>query len=236
MTLAERVAASYAERLRSFGSRAPGRFVEEVAGLLVVSLGVDESWGTIIPATEHAPDPAAVEAAMAWCRERGRVPQVVVRARDVALLDHLRPVDVLPTFAAEATSGDRALVVDRSPGLAEFHAVYGRAFGMRPGLARALVTAADLEASDVMHLVVRIDGAAVGCAQLRTGDALTYVSGVGVVPERQRQGIGTDVLAVCRAEAARLGSTHLWLNASERSAPFYDDIGFELVDTYVALS
>jgi hypothetical protein len=39
--LADRVAADYAGQLRSFGDRAPGRFVAAVAGLTVVSVGVD---------------------------------------------------------------------------------------------------------------------------------------------------------------------------------------------------
>ncbi|MDQ1705269.1 MAG: Acetyltransferase domain [Frankiaceae bacterium] len=236
MTLADRVAAAYAARLRSYGARAPGRFAVEVAGLLVVSLGVDEPWGLQIAALPDEPDPMAVDAAIAWCRERGRQPQVVVREQHRAGLSGLRQVEALPALVASAEVGDDAFEVGPPRDAAEFRAVYGPAFGMRPGLAEALVVDADLTTPDVAHLVARQDGVTVACAQLRDGEGMSYVSGVGVLPDRQRQGIGSSMLAACRSEAARRGCASVWLNASARSQPFYESIGFDLVDTHLALA
>jgi len=61
MALAERIAADYDARLRSFGERAPGRFVTEVAGLTVVGFGVDEPWGLQVSTIGTAVDAVAVE-------------------------------------------------------------------------------------------------------------------------------------------------------------------------------
>jgi GNAT superfamily N-acetyltransferase len=236
VTRADRVAAAYAGRLRSYGDRAPGRFALEVAGLLVVSLGVDEPWGLQVAALPDEPDPAAVDAAIAWCRERGRQPQVIVREQHRDALSGLRLVEELPALVAPTEGGDGRLDVGPARDAAEFRSVYGPAFNMRPGLAEALVVDADLTTPEVVHLVARDGGIAVACAQLRYGEGMGYVSGVGVLPDRQRQGIGSAMLAACRSEAARSGYESVWLNASPRSRPFYEGIGFELVDTHVALA
>src|SRR4051794_7609071 len=100
--LADRVAADYAVQLRSFGDRASGRFVVEVAGLTVVSIGVDQPWGMQVVATDTAVDPTSVAAAVDWCRTHGRSPQVVVRAADRGVLPSYAVVDELPALVAPA--------------------------------------------------------------------------------------------------------------------------------------
>jgi len=234
VSLADRVAADYAGRLRSFGERRPGRFAVEVAGLTVVSLGVDEPWGVQVVAMPDPPDHAAVVAAVAWCRERAHRPQVIVRERDRDALASYDVSEMLATLAAPAVGEQTLLLVEHAIDVGEFRHVYGAAFGMSAALVEALVVEDDLAA--LPHLLGRVGGRAVACAQVRAGERLAYVSGVGVRPEEQGRGYGTAMLAACRAEAARLGCERVWLNAAPRTAPFYEGIGFELVDTYVALA
>jgi GNAT superfamily N-acetyltransferase len=235
VTLADRVAGDYADRLRSFGERAPWRSTAEVEGLTVVSLGVDEPWGTqVVAIGPPAVDALAVAAAVAWCRARGSEPQVMVRARDRDTLPTYAVADELVALTAPADATQERLEVSPAWDLAEFRWVYSASFGMRPGLAESLVVAADLEA--VPHLLGRVDGRAVACAQVRAGHDLAYVSAVGVLPAYRSRGYGAAMLAACRAHAGGLGCELVWLNAAPRTAPFYEGIGFDAVDTHVALT
>ena len=234
MSVADVVAAAYGDRLRSFGERAPGRFVEEVAGLLVVSLGVDEPWGLQVVAMAPDPDPAAVDQAVAWCRAQGREPQVIVRERCRDLFPSLTVAEELGALVASAEGRQSLLDIEPARDLGEFRAIYSQSFGMAEGIVEALVVEADLEA--VPHLLGRVDGRGVACAQLRIDDRTGYISGVGVVPELQRRGYGSAMLAASRNEAGRRGCDLVWLNAGPHNVPFYVGIGFELVDTHVALN
>ena len=232
--VADLVAVAYGDRLRSSGERAPGRFVQEVAGLLVVSLGVDEPWGLQVAALAPDPQPAAVDEAVAWCRAQGREPQVVVRKRSRELFPAFTVDDELGALVAPAEGAQSLVEVELARDVVEFRAVYASSFGMPHQLVDALVVEADLHA--VPHLLGRVDGQAVACAQLRIGDRSGYVSGVGVVPEQQGRGFGSAMLAASREEAGRRGCDFVWLNAGPHNVPFYEGIGFELVDTHVALS
>ena len=232
-SLADLVAADYAARLRTFGERAPGRFVAEVAGLTIVSMGVDEPWGLQVVAMPDVPDPGDVTAAVAWCHERGRTPHLIVREQHRERLHTYDVALVNATLVAQTGARQDVLDVVRATDVDEFREVYASSFGMPPGLADALVVDADLRA--VPHLVGRVDGRAVACAILRPGRELGYVNGVGVIPGEQGRGFGTAMLAACRAEADLLGCRYVWLNAAPSTAPFYEGIGFERVDTYVAL-
>jgi ribosomal protein S18 acetylase RimI-like enzyme len=234
VSVADLVAADYADRLRTFGARAPERFVAEVAGLVVVGLGVAEPWGVQVAALDPDPDLAAVTAAVAWCRERGHDPQVVVRSRCRERFPDYAVVEELGALVAPAEAEQEMLAVETAGALEEFRAVYAAAFGMRPGVAEALVVEADLAA--VPHLIGRVDGRAVACAQLRIGAGRGFISGVGVMPGVQRLGYGSAMLAACRHEAGRRGCDLVWLNAGPANVPFYVGIGFALVDTHLALS
>ena len=233
MTLAERVAADYVRQLRSFGSGAAGREVDEVAGLTVVSLGVDEPWGLQVVATVGF-DPAAVAGAVEWCRDHGREPQVVVRAKDAERLATYRVVDELPALVAGGGGSQAVLDVTATDDVAEFREVYAASFGMSPALAAALVAPADLPAH--AHLLGRVGRRPVACAQIRPGPELAYVNGVGVLPSERGRGYGAAMMAACRVEATAQGCGLVWLNASLASLAFYEAIGFELVDTHLALA
>src|SRR4051794_27839939 len=231
---ADRVAADYDDRLSSYGDRAPGRYVAEVAGLVVVSLGVEAPWGVQVVATDARPDPIRVAAAVAWCRERGSDPQVRVRGRDREALATYRVVEELAALAALAGAEQDLLDVSRADDVEMFRALYAESFGMPPGLAQQLVVAADLDA--LPHMVGRVGGQPVVCAQVRAGRDLAYVGGVGVLPAHRRRGYGAAMLAACRQQAAALGCKTVWLNAEMRTAPFYEATGFEVVDTHLALA
>jgi len=231
--VADLIAGDYAERLRSFGDRAPGRFVEEVAGLVVVGLGVPEPWGVQVAALVPDPEPVDVATAVAWCHERDRDPQVVVRAKCRDRFPDHAVVEELGALVAPAEAHQDALAIELASDVAEFREVYGASFGMRPGVAEGLVVEADLDA--VPHLLGRVDGRPVACAQLRIGDGRGFISGVGVLPDVQGRGYGSAMLAACRDEAGRRGCDLVWLTAGPANVPFYVSIGFELVDIYVAL-
>lgn len=199
-----------------------------------MSLGVDEPWGLQVAALFPDPDPAAVDEAIAWCRSRGRDPQVVVRARCRDRFAAFAVADELGALVAPAQGTQTLLEIGQARDLAEFRAVYADSFGMTQAVVDALVVAADLVA--VPHLLGRVAGHAVACAQLRIGDRAGYISGVGVVPESQGRGYGSAMLAASRDEAHRRGCDLVWLNAGPHNVPFYERIGFELVDTHVALT
>lgn len=237
MTVAQLVAADYGDRLRSFGRRAPARFIHEVAGLTVVGVGVEEPWGVQIIAMPDRPDPAEVAAAIEWCRIEGHQPQVVVRAADRDLLPECAVADELPALVAPTAGVTQdTLTVSQATDVELFRAVYRESFAMRPGLVEALVVPADLAAEEVTHLLGWVDGRAVACAQLRHGAGRAHVSGLGVVPEQQRRGYGAAMLAAARHEALALGCELVWLNAAPGTVAFYEAIGFTQVDTYIALA
>ena len=234
MTLADRVAAEDGARLRSFGLGGPGRLVTEVAGLTVVFIGVDEPWGVQVEAMGVPVDADSVGEAVAWCRAREAEPLVRVRARDRDLLPAYTVVEELPVLVAPAGGRQDMLAVARSSDVEEFRGVYATSFGMSTVLAERLVVAADLQVHP--HLVGRVDGRAVACAQLRPGADMAYVNGVGVLPSERGRGFGAAMMTACAVAAGELGCELVWLHASGASLGFYEAIGFELVDTHLALA
>jgi ribosomal protein S18 acetylase RimI-like enzyme len=234
VTLAERVAAEDGARLRSFGTGAPGRFVREVAGLTVVAIGVEESWGVQIEAMGAPVDAGAVGEAVAWCRVRQLEPLVRIRACDRDALPAYDLVEELPVLVGSTDGTQDTWAVEAAGDLTEFRLVYATSFGMSAELAARLVVAADLAAHP--HLLGRVDGLAVACAQLRLGGDMAYVNGVGVLPSQRARGFGAAMMTACGAAAGERGCELIWLHASGASLGFYEAIGFELVDTHLALA
>jgi ribosomal protein S18 acetylase RimI-like enzyme len=240
VTPADRLAAAYTAVLLRHAERAPGRFARVVAGLPVLSLGLPERWANVVLALERPPDPSAVDEALAWLRHADVEGQVLVRQRDTVLLPSLLPVDLLPAYRAPVDlaaglAGGAAIEVVPATDAAVFARVYEAAFGMRPGLADALVAPADIGATGMTHLLARDGEELVGCALLRPAGGLGYVSAVGVLPERRGRGVGTALLAAGARRAAAEGCDGVWLHASRSSQQFYEGLGYELVDTHVAL-
>jgi ribosomal protein S18 acetylase RimI-like enzyme len=236
VTLGDQLASVYAESLRRWATRSSGRFAEEVAGLSVVSLGLPERWANTVVALAAEPEAAAVVEALGWFAARGLDAQAIVRERDVAALVTLRRVDELPAFVAPAASAQDVLSVVPAQDAAEFARIYAAAFAMRPGMAEALVVDADIGAPGMVHLVGRRDGEAVACALLQPADGLGQVSALGVLPAGQGRGFGTAMLAACGVTARAHGCDRIWLHASASSRGFYESLGFECVDTHVALA
>ena len=116
-----------------------------------------------------------------------------------------------------------------------FRAVYRDSFGMTSELVDALVVPADLDAAEVTHLLGAVAGRAVACAQLRHGSGRAHVGGLGVLPDVRRRGYGMAMLDACRQEADARGCGLVWLNGATGTVPFYERVGFKLVDTYSAL-
>ncbi|HET6818140.1 MAG TPA: GNAT family N-acetyltransferase [Mycobacteriales bacterium] len=235
MNLAERLAADYCDWLRAYGERAEGRFAVQVAGLTLVSLGVDEPWGLQLLAMPSPPDARAVPEAVAWCRgELRREPSVMVRAADRASLSTYRVVDEMPALVAPSGGDQHVLEIEVTDDADEFRDLYAATFEMPREPSAALVVGADV--GPHRHLVGRVGGRAVACAQVRPGPELAYVNGVGVLPAERGHGYGAAMMTACRVEARVHGCELVWLNASPTSVGFYEAIGFELVDTHVALA
>lgn len=237
MSDADLLAADYLHRLRTYAERDPSRYAVDVDGLLVAHMGVPAEWATHVAAVTGRPEPAAVERAVAFARDRGHEPWVLVRASDRDVLADLPVADELPAMIAPVGgSASSLLVVRPATSAAEFAEVYGDSFGMPEGQAEALVVPADLTTPSMSYLVGLTDGDVVACAQLRVNGPLGYVSALGVRPQQRSRGYGIAMLETCRARAAELGCDRVWLSASPRTAPFYRRLGFALVDTHVALS
>src|SRR3954453_20643619 len=139
MALADRVAADFGDRFRSFGDRAPGRFVVEVAGLTVISVGVDMPWAVQIIVMAAVVDVEAVASAVDWCRARGHEPQVRVRGASRAALPTYDVVEEVPALVAPATRGQSLLHVEAATELEAFRDVYASSFEMPRALADGLV-------------------------------------------------------------------------------------------------
>jgi GNAT superfamily N-acetyltransferase len=241
VTLADRLAAAYAEVLQRSASRGGDRSATTVCGLPVLSLGLPERWANVVLALDGPPNPSAVTEALASFTARGLEAQVMVREAYVGDLPHLATVDEMPAYVALAipqTMASRAdepieAVLDPQ----SFADVYGAAFQMRAGMAAALVDPGDMGAPGTVHLVARDTrrGMPVGCALLRIAGGLGYVSAVGVRPEHRGRGIGTALLDACSARAAEVGCSEVWLHATRSARAFYAGLGYELVDTHVAL-
>jgi ribosomal protein S18 acetylase RimI-like enzyme len=144
-------------------------------------------------------------------------------------------VEELPVLVAATAAGRQdSLAVGRATDVEEFRQVYARSFGMPADLAAGLVLPTDLQRHP--HLLGRVEDRPVACAQLRVGADLGYVNGVGVVPSERGRGLGAAMMTACAAAAAELGCELIWLHASGASLGFYEAIGFELVDTHLALA
>lgn len=74
--------------------------------------------------------------------------------------------------------------------------------------------------------VVDVDGAPAGMATLHDYDTMGYVALLGVLPQRQRLGIGRRIMEAVMAESERRGHTTLALESSDAGRRLYDELGF----------
>lgn len=77
-----------------------------------------------------------------------------------------------------------------------------------------------------VHALVRVDGAPVGTARMRTVDGAAKVERVAVLGERRGLGLGRALMEVLEAEAMRQGLGKAKLNAQTAVIPFYERLGY----------
>jgi len=81
--------------------------------------------------------------------------------------------------------------------------------------------------TDSLHLACYVGEQLAGCLVLRPVSAtVVQMRQVAVAPERQRQGIGTALVAFAEAVAREHGYTEMMLHARASAVPFYLRLGY----------
>jgi ribosomal protein S18 acetylase RimI-like enzyme len=83
-------------------------------------------------------------------------------------------------------------------------------------------------------LVLRVDGAAVGCARVTEAGGTAYVSGIAVRPEYRGRGLGRLISAAAVEHGVRAAGL-AWLHCEDYLAPLYEQLGLRRVTTHVDL-
>jgi ribosomal protein S18 acetylase RimI-like enzyme len=110
----------------------------------------------------------------------------------------------------------------------EFLAAYGAELA-------PLVTRHHLASPRMHHLVARIDGRPVGCAQVRRLGDTAYVSAITVDGAHRGRGIGA-ALTVAATERAAGEADLVWLHCTPRSRGLYERLGYEHVDDHALMA
>lgn len=80
--------------------------------------------------------------------------------------------------------------------------------------------------SGCVHVLARLEGAAVGTARLREVDGCAKAERVAVLARERGLGLGRALMDALEAEARRQRYTELILNAQEEVVPFYERLGY----------
>lgn len=240
LRLAEAVAA--AESARADLSEVGGEWAI-VEGIPCARLPVDYPWAVQAKAMSP-PTAGALGAALRWMARwspGGTGPHgcVVTRRRyaDHAVFDAagLQPALVLSAMVQVDAPDALTVVPDLDIGPArsveEFRVPF-RAFGTDLG---PLVTPRHLAAPSELHLVGRLGGAPVACAQIHCVAGTTYVSAVAVLPELRGLGVGTAISAAATKAARSRCAGPVWLHAEAHLHPLYRRLGYRVVDDHVQL-
>ena len=83
-------------------------------------------------------------------------------------------------------------------------------------------------------LVLRVDGAAVGCARVTEAGGTAYVSGIVVRPEFRGRGLGRLISAAAVEHGVRAAGL-AWLHCEDHLAPLYEQLGLRRLTTHVDL-
>jgi ribosomal protein S18 acetylase RimI-like enzyme len=154
-------------------------------------------------------------------------------------------LEVLPGMAApvepaaddppEAIAGLRFEQVREEPSLEAFGTLLGLAFDMPPAVVEPFLRLLGLGAGGdgagggtvVRNLVALDDGEPVACGSLVLAAGVAGLYNIGVLPGRQRQGIGTAMTAAIMAEGAASGAETAVLWSSAAGVRCYRRLGFE---------
>jgi ribosomal protein S18 acetylase RimI-like enzyme len=111
---------------------------------------------------------------------------------------------------------------------ADFLAVFGQELA-------PLITPGVLADPTQHHLVGRIAGQPVGCAQVREVMDTAYISGITVVPAYRGRGIGSAISAAATRFALTTHPRVVWLAAERHLHQMYGRLGFRQVGVHVLL-
>jgi len=100
------------------------------------------------------------------------------------------------------------------------------------GQPRGSERAADDEATTTVHaLALGPDGQALAVGRLHPSSATEgQVRFMAVTPNSQRQGLGRKVLAYLEEKARHAGLSSISLHAREGAVPFYESLGYAVVE------
>jgi ribosomal protein S18 acetylase RimI-like enzyme len=241
---ATRLCRAAADVARSAAAGGPPRAHQDVGRITATDVGVDAPWSVqaLLPPDWSGP-PAELDAAVAWCRERGgsRGFGVVVRAEQQAVprgrglqVRDVRPVFALPGSAAVDLAELAGGTVDTRPPRDDVVAAYG-GWMADPALGAALVWPSDVARHDRRFLVAHAGGRPAGCALLWLVAETLYLSGIGVMAEQRGQGLGTALVRAAVAVGLETSPRPdvVWMHATEEGAALYERLGFVRVDEHV---
>jgi ribosomal protein S18 acetylase RimI-like enzyme len=107
---------------------------------------------------------------------------------------------------------------------------------LRPGQSEEAVTYAGDEAIDTLHAAVRYGGILAGVATVvaepppGSSDVdAWHLRGMAVLPEHQRHGYGSALVAECLSHVRAHGGKLVWCNARVSALGFYQRLGFHAV-------
>jgi ribosomal protein S18 acetylase RimI-like enzyme len=107
---------------------------------------------------------------------------------------------------------------------------------LRPGQSVDAVTYTGDDATDTLHAAALDDAGVIGVATVvreappdSDQDDAWHLRGMAVLPEHQRRGCGTALVASCLAHVRCHGGTLVWCNARVGAMDFYRLLGFRTV-------
>lgn len=228
--VAERIAAAHAdtEALATDG----GEWAV-VAGVPCEHLALPQPWATSarLLVLDGSVPASVVAEVSAWLTARSPQWTLLVRAAQAPLSGfttwtHLPALSLAEPLAPAPTPP--GVHIGPAHDADEFLAAYG--WAMAP-----LVTPAHVASPRLHHLVARLDGDVVGCAKVTLIGDTARVSGVSVLPEYRRRGIGAALTR--EASLVGLGLTDLvWLHCTDASRPIYERLGYRHGDDHLLLA
>lgn len=230
--------------IMAIGMDAPHRSLARFGPIVCVDLGVPHAWGVHASSGLVDPSEADADSALAWLRDHGgtngwqvRIPEFHVPgplSRGLAVVDRIPVLATESAAAAVEFDVPLGMTIDDDPSYADVIDGYGGWMSDR-SLAELLVLPTDLELPDRRFVVGHADGRVVGCAFIWFAGSTGYLSGIGVIPDERGRGYGRALTAVAARLAAH-GTQIVMLHATAEGAALYGRMGFERVDTEVALS
>jgi ribosomal protein S18 acetylase RimI-like enzyme len=121
--------------------------------------------------------------------------------------------------------------VREAPSLEAFGTLLGLAFEMPPAVVepflRLLEVAGRAEAAEMRNFIALDDGEPVACGSLVLAAGVAGLYNIGVLPDRQGQGLGTAMTSALMAEGRATGAETAVLWSSASGLRCYERLGFE---------